>query len=279
MKSKTFTWFTVMTLFAVLGMSIRVYAQEKQERDAQHHHYKLIDLGTFGGPNSGVNIEPFQNVINSKGTVVGGADTSMPTPEPGCYNPVGNPDCFISHAFVWKSNSLKDLGTLPGGNYSFAAAINDRGRIAGVSENDQIDPFTGNPEFHAVLWQNDQILDLGTLGGVSSFGAQRHSNVEQPRSGHWSGTQQTFPDPFFNVRNDRWDDFDADARVPVAGRQDAGFENAGWTGYLGGVCERPWPGRRNILHQLCHRPEHGDPARWRLPLGERQDEGPGQSRG
>jgi probable HAF family extracellular repeat protein len=29
--------------------------------------------------------------------------------------------------------------------------------------------MTGNPEFHAVLWQNDHILDLGTLGGNSSF--------------------------------------------------------------------------------------------------------------
>jgi probable HAF family extracellular repeat protein len=62
-----------------------------------------------------------------------------------------------------------DLGTLLGGNFSSATAINERGQIAGVSENDQLDPFSGNPEFHAVLWENNQILDLGTLGGVSSF--------------------------------------------------------------------------------------------------------------
>jgi probable HAF family extracellular repeat protein len=142
---------------------------DQRDHNPKHHHYKLVDLGTFGGPNSGVNIEPFQNVINNAGTVVGGADTSIPTPEPGCYNPVNNPDCFISHAFVSRGKSLKDLGTLPGGNFSFATAINQRGQIAGVSENSQIDPVSGNPEFHAVLWQNNKILDLGTLGGTASF--------------------------------------------------------------------------------------------------------------
>jgi probable HAF family extracellular repeat protein len=140
-----------------------------QNHHHEQHHYKLVDLGTFGGPNSGVNIEPFQNVINNAGTVVGGADTSIPTPEPGCYNPVNNPDCFISHAFVSTGKSLKDLGTLPGGNFSFATAINRRGQIAGVSESTQIDPVSGNPEFHAVLWQKDKILDLGTMGGTASF--------------------------------------------------------------------------------------------------------------
>jgi probable HAF family extracellular repeat protein len=148
--------------------------QVEQGDDAQnhphkYHHYQLIDIGTFGGPTSGINTEPGQNVINSKGTVVGGADTSIPTTEPNCYNPIGSTDCFISHAFVWRANSLKDLGTLPGGNFSFATALNQRGQIAGLSENDQIDPFSGYPEFHAVLWQSDQPLDLGTLGGVSSL--------------------------------------------------------------------------------------------------------------
>jgi len=158
-------------LCTLLAIPVQLAAQDNQDHHHMHHHYQLIGLGTFGGPGNVVAIEPFQNVINSNGTVVGGADTSIPAPEPGCYNPIGNPDCFISHAFVWRGSNLKDLGTLPGGNYSFAMAINERGRIAGVSENDQIDPFTGNPEFHAVLWQSESILDLGTLGGVSSFAA------------------------------------------------------------------------------------------------------------
>ncbi len=171
MNSKTWTRIIALALFAALTIPVQLAAQDKQDHPHQYHHYQLIGLGTFGGPGNGVDIEPFQNVINGNGTVVGGADTSTPTPEPGCYNPVGNLDCFISHAFVWRDNNLKDLGTLPGGNYSFATAINDRGRIAGVSENDQIDAFTGNPEFRAVLWQNGSILDLGTLGGVSSLAA------------------------------------------------------------------------------------------------------------
>jgi probable HAF family extracellular repeat protein len=134
----------------------------------EYHHYKLTDLGTFGGPSSIVSVEPGQSVINSNGTIVGGADTSVPTPEPACFNPVNNPDCFISHAFTWSGNTLMDLGTLPGGNYSFASGINQSGLIGGTSENSLTDPATGDPFFHAVLWQNAKIQDMGTLGGALS---------------------------------------------------------------------------------------------------------------
>jgi probable HAF family extracellular repeat protein len=156
-------------LFTLLAIPGQLAAQDQRQHQHKFHHYQFIDLGTFGGPTSGINTEPTQSVINNAGRVVGVADTSIPTPEPGCYNPVGNPDCFIAHAFEWTGDAMKDLGTLPGGNFSFAAAINRHGQIAGVSENDQIDPATGNPEFHAVVWDHNRILDLGTLGGVSSF--------------------------------------------------------------------------------------------------------------
>jgi probable HAF family extracellular repeat protein len=167
MNSRNCTLLSTTLALAALVAAHRMPAQEA--KTGGHHHYKLIDLGTFGGPSSSVAIEPDQNVISSNGVVVGGADTSLPTPEPACYNPIGNPDCFISHAFVWSDDRLKDLGTLPGGNYSFALEINQRGLIAGVSENSQVDPASGNPEFHAVLWENGRIQDLGTLGGTASF--------------------------------------------------------------------------------------------------------------
>ena len=169
MKSKALTLLTAVLLFAALAFTGRLVAQAQQQLQAKHHHYKLIDLGTFGGPTSGVNGEPTENFINMAGVLVGGADTGTLTPVPGGFNPIGRTDFFISHAFVWNGESLKDLGTLPGGDFSFAAAINQRGQIAGVSENGQIDPAFGNPQFHAVLWEHGTIRDLGTLGGMSSF--------------------------------------------------------------------------------------------------------------
>src|SRR5260221_1798756 len=168
MKKTLSVVFSISSLCAALALPAVSYAQGQT---AKHHHYKFVDLSTFGGPKSGVNGEPSVKVINDVGTVVGSADTSILTPVLGGFNPIQNPDFFISHAFVWRGGSLKDLGTLPGGDYSFAAAINQLGQIAGTSENSQIDPASGNPEFHAVLWENDKILDLGTLGGTASFAA------------------------------------------------------------------------------------------------------------
>lgn len=163
---------TILTmLFSSPGIPLHVVAQDNAGRVSMHHHYKLIDLGTFGGPAAVVNVEPTEDFVNHAGVIVGGADTSLPTPEPGCYNPVNNNDCFISQAFVWQHGQLKDLRTLPGAHFSYAEGINDRGQIVGVSENGRDDPTTGNPEFHAVLWDNGRIRDLGTLGGPSSFAA------------------------------------------------------------------------------------------------------------
>jgi probable HAF family extracellular repeat protein len=169
MNSKSHARFLNLVALVALAIPVHLAAQQGKQSHSQHHHYQIIDLGTFGGPQSFLNVEPTGNFINQAGMIVGGADTNISTPVPGCYNPVLNPDCYISDAFVWSANGLQDLGTLPGGYFSFAFAINNRGQIAGVSENGQIDHGSGNPEFHAVVWQNGQILDLGTLGGTSSF--------------------------------------------------------------------------------------------------------------
>ena len=50
MKSKKLTSFATIALLAVLALPVSLFAQDKQ--DHKHHHYQLIDLGTFGGPNS-----------------------------------------------------------------------------------------------------------------------------------------------------------------------------------------------------------------------------------
>lgn len=146
----------------------------------KHHHYHLIDVGTFGGPSSyfntlllsdglgfGTAFYSIAQVRNSAGALVGQADLPTPDPFPSfCYAM----DCFVNHAFEWRNGVKTDLGTLPNGASSAAFWINDRGWITGNSENGQTDPsLPGLPEVRAVLWRNGSIEDLGTLGGSSSF--------------------------------------------------------------------------------------------------------------
>src|SRR5690349_21351240 len=127
--------------------------------------YKLIDLGTLGGPGSSVTGP--SKILNPQGAVVGGADTANPDPfNPNCFSP----GCFIQHAFRWQKGVLTDLGALPGGGSSFGVAINDRGQTVGQSQNGLLDQLTGTPEQVAVLWDHDgAITTLGTLGGNQSF--------------------------------------------------------------------------------------------------------------
>jgi probable HAF family extracellular repeat protein len=134
----------------------------------KHHHYKMVDLGTFGGPTAykSVNL-PGMKVINNSGVVSSDADTAMPDPNGPtfCYNP----DCFLSHAFHWQNGVLTDIGALPGANSSASGAINERGWSVGQSQNGVMDPLLGIPELRATLWKDGRIVDLGTLGGNQSL--------------------------------------------------------------------------------------------------------------
>jgi len=162
MKAKTLLFALVTTLLAVLAVPMQLAAQ--------HSRYIVIDLGTLGGPSAyGQGNGPgTSRFVNNPGTVVGSSDTTTPDPNaPNCQNP----DCLVSHAFRWQDGVLTDLGALPGVNSSGANAINARGWITGFSQNGQIDPVSGFPAGHGVLWKNSQIFDLGTLGtGVESAG-------------------------------------------------------------------------------------------------------------
>ena len=122
MKSRTLTSTTAMTLFVALAVPLQL--------TAQHTRYKLVEIGTLGGPSSYPSIfRPGYQVINSSGVVGMTADTSTPDPNVPCVNS----DCFVSHTVRWEKGVLTDLGTLPGGEgiSSFASAINAHGWIAG----------------------------------------------------------------------------------------------------------------------------------------------------
>jgi len=185
MKSRILTCITTITSFAALAATTRLAAQE-QQKNKQQPRYELIDIGTFGGPDSFV--PAWQQIVNGRGTLVGQADTPTPDPySPNCFNN----DCYVSHAFQWQRGVLTDLGTLPGGYSSTAGWITAGGLIIGGAQNGLVDPLTGGPEARAVLWENGSIIDLGTLGGneSASIGANDRGQVIGVAS-------NAIPDPF-----------------------------------------------------------------------------------
>src|SRR6516165_2164017 len=76
--------------------------------------YRLVDLGTLGGPNSGVWGASTQ--LNNRGEVIAQLGTPFADPyDPNCLNF----DCFVWHGVVGKTNGVvTDLGALPGVNSS-----------------------------------------------------------------------------------------------------------------------------------------------------------------
>jgi probable HAF family extracellular repeat protein len=170
MKKNRTTSIAVVALLVVLALPFELAAR-------QHHHYKLIDMGTFGGPQSYVDRTwtgsgPTQS-LNHSGIFTGWADTAMLDPFPDfCFDPPETgPPCFAGQAFERRNGLRIPLGVLPGGASSASIWVSANGLIAGASQNGKIDPLVpGAPIAHAVMWKNAHIIDLGTLpeGGFQS---------------------------------------------------------------------------------------------------------------
>jgi probable HAF family extracellular repeat protein len=194
MTSRFLMWFTAIPLLVALSIPVSLAAQELQQNN-QQRRYKLIDLGTFGGPASYINNDPSggggaAGTLTPRGSVVGAADTSIP--DPNYPNSCLFCGPFIFHAFRWQDGSLADLGALPGVNSSFAYSISANGLIAGWSENGLIDPLLGVPEVGAVLWKDGEIVNLGTIEG----GYESAANAVNSQGQVAGGFLNTIPDPF-----------------------------------------------------------------------------------
>jgi probable HAF family extracellular repeat protein len=145
--------------------------------------YRIVDLGTLGGGGHSDAI-----AINERGHIAGtsngravlwrnghiidlgvlpGARDSYPLDLNDRDEVVGSSTIVLSqgeepettvHAFVWRNGRMRDLGALPGGDYSVATGINERGDIVGRSTH-QTGPW-GSYYSHAVLWRNGGIVEL-----------------------------------------------------------------------------------------------------------------------
>jgi probable HAF family extracellular repeat protein len=150
---------TAVVLLALAGAASPATGRALPEAPAPH--YRLIDLGTFGGPNAA--LQQPSSFVTSRGAVLGLADTTIRDQS----DPSG--DSVLTHAFAYVHGHLRDLGALPGNNSSDISEMNRHGLGVGESEVASLNPTGGFQSRHAVIFHHGRVHDLGTLpGGTES---------------------------------------------------------------------------------------------------------------
>src|SRR5262249_29493582 len=134
-----------------------------------------IDLGTLGGPNSGV-FWPIKNDAGISGGIAETAVLDRRGEKWSCSAFFRSETGHTCLGFVWRNGTMTALPTL-GGNNSYATAANSRGQVVGWAENAVHDPTcTGRGQvlqFRAVIWgpRDGQIQELPPLPGDTTSGA------------------------------------------------------------------------------------------------------------
>jgi probable HAF family extracellular repeat protein len=199
--------------------------------EGARHRYKLVDLGTFGGPHSYGSVNgDGGRLLNDAGVVSSYADFATQNPAGFCFDPG---PCPLAHAAKWRHHRPIDLGALDNSHFSAAGSINDRGWATGQSQTGLIGPeFPFGFQLHAVLWRGRRILDLDTLpGGNSSIGISVNNAGQVVGFGN-----NAIPDPFAQFF------FPSTTQMRVFFWQDGNMEDIGT---LGGPDAAPGPGCDN----------------------------------
>ena len=148
--------FSINSLNVVVGDAFFASPMEPRSHAAMFKGGVAVDLGVLKGQ-----VYSRANGINAFGQVVGYSGLQR--------------DGSQSRAFVWtRQTGMTDIGTL-GGLYAQAYAINDGGVITGASQTQGMGPLLTT---HAFLYRlpsppyprYNRMVDLGSLGGVSSYG-------------------------------------------------------------------------------------------------------------
>lgn len=197
MKCCTWMWMTAVCLLAALATPVWTTAQDNpsQAHKATHHKYRLVDIGTLGGPQGYINTQgnggPY---INDPGAVVGAAQTTTSlSPQSNGYECFPGPN--VNHAIRWQNGHTIELPTLSPSDQNCSGSnsmgINDTGSITYQSEIGVIDPLLGVNEIHSVVWKNGMLTDLGTLGGnaTASLGINNRGQIT-------GFSLNAIPDPF-----------------------------------------------------------------------------------
>src|SRR3954466_5377696 len=113
---------TITTALAVCTLAFPNANAASSAKPPAYPHYRLIDLGTLGGPNGG----QISNgvTVNERGDVIALGGTTTPDPFPD--TPLQD-DGLIWHAILGNANGVVlDLGGL-GGNHSLPFWISGNG--------------------------------------------------------------------------------------------------------------------------------------------------------
>jgi probable HAF family extracellular repeat protein len=144
-------------------------AGDQTERAALWIDGSLTDLGTLGGPNSGV----LWPVKDERGIVAGISQTAQPDPlgerwSCSAFFPAATATGYQCLGFVWQEGVMRPLPTL-GGTNGFATGVNNRGEIVGWAENTVHDSTCVAPQvlqFRAVVWESKGgLIELPPLPG------------------------------------------------------------------------------------------------------------------